>query len=74
MKNPSEIEPGEWYFGVLCKRCQNPILISHDLSMGVKPFRADVPKLLLRCQREDCGFEGPYESRRVQNFRAPYPS
>src|SRR2546426_7340394 len=51
-----------WYLGVLCRKCEAPILFALDHSEGeAKPARAE--KLLLTCSRAECGHKDRKSTR-----------
>jgi hypothetical protein len=58
----------KWYLGVLCGKCQTPILFALDHSEGeVQP----VPpaKLLLTCTLPECKYQADYSDAAVSRFQ-----
>jgi hypothetical protein len=59
-----------WYLGVLCRKCQSPILFALDKSEGKQEF-ASIPKLVLTCSQDTCGHQADYSKARVSRFQKP---
>jgi len=64
-----EVKPGEWYLGVICKKCKMPILLFHDPSKGKIDFKGP-GKLKVTCPNQKCHHENLYGTDEVQKFRA----
>jgi hypothetical protein len=61
---------GRWYLGVLCHKCEAPILFALDHSAGeAQPAAAG--KLLLTCSAVDCGHRADYSKAKVSRFQKP---
>ena len=65
------VQVGEWYCGVVCRRCQEPILFAPDPSFGTKPYPSGGRRRLV-C--EICRLEAPYWATEFRSFRAPSKS
>src|SRR5438876_10558458 len=62
-----------WYLGVLCRKCEAPILIALDHSEGeAQPARAE--KLLQPCSRAECGHKADYTTAKVSRFEKSSPA
>jgi hypothetical protein len=59
-----------WYLGVLCRKCQAPILFGLDHSDG-EAYPAAAGKLLLTCSRAECGHRADYSKAKVSRFQKP---
>lgn len=66
-------KPGDWYFGVVCKKYGEPILLFHDKSKGKKDIKFDGPgKLKVTCANPKCRHEDLYGTAEVQRFQVKY--
>ena len=68
-----ELQAGNWYFGVVCRGCQEPILFGSDESFGAKPYAVG-GRRRLRCEQESCGLEATYRAGEFRSFRVPKKS
>ncbi len=57
-----------WYLGVLCQKCQAPILFALDHSEGVGP-PAPPGRLLLTCPLAECRHQADYSQASVSRYQ-----
>jgi hypothetical protein len=60
----------KWYLGVLCHKCETPILFALDRSEGaieVEPGQAG--KLVLTCSLAECRHQDDYSTAVVSRFQ-----
>ena len=63
------IEPGKWYFHVICRSCQRGIAVMEDPSCGTEPQEA-TQSARLCCPH--CKSEAVYEPTEVQTGSGNY--
>ena len=69
----TEIKPGDWWWGVYCKRCETPIGLFEDKSQGEAPMTFAGPgKLSVKCPNPKCMKRADYGTNAVQRFQAVY--
>lgn len=58
----------EWYFGVLCDGCHQPILFARDPSQGAMKFAGAGPTEL-RCPAPGCSHQMHYHTVNMWHFQ-----
>ncbi|PYS51856.1 MAG: hypothetical protein DMG13_17830 [Acidobacteria bacterium] len=62
----------KWYLGVLCQKCNTPILFALDRSEGGAP-PVSAAKLVLTCSQTECRHRADYSAAKVSRFQKKGP-
>jgi hypothetical protein len=60
------VEPGRWYFSVICHGCSAPIPLMQDESQGQGPYSISVHRQKETIQCPQCGYTSEYPISEVQ--------
>jgi hypothetical protein len=71
-KSGSQLQLGQWYFGLACEGCGKKLALLQDTEQGERAF--DLGETMLRTACPHCGTDShTYRSDEVQSFQLVEP-
>ncbi len=68
VRSDSDVEAGNWYYGFLCKNCDQKLPLLDDPSKGKKPASIS-GEAHFRVTCPHCAAEHAYEAASIQQFK-----